>query len=273
MDLDNFPVLVSLSTASNVDFAKVEPDGADIRFTDSDGTTPLKYEIEDWNDGAETAKVWVKVPRINSAVNTDYIYIYYDNPGETDGQDPTGVWDSNYKAVWHMYDSPGGPIIFQDGFEGSGATWDDKWENNGVTSWTQASDQVQAGSFSAKATNGSEGVFTSNDIDASSAASFTVDFWFRKRNIETTDFTLYYFDGTSYDLIVELDSQGAHDIWLHYKTVVTDSQYLISTFRIRFDATLAGGEDVWVDGLQVVDGPVAGDVVYSGESEQLNRAK
>ncbi|MCH7774014.1 MAG: DUF2341 domain-containing protein, partial [Bacteroidetes bacterium] len=262
--LTDFPVLVSVTDVDLKDSdngGPIQPDGDDILFLKTDGTK-LSHEIEKYDGSTGQLAAWVKIPSLSSSTDTEF-YLYYGNSSCSSQQDAANVWDSNYKGVWHMNDSPGGPIIFQDGFEGSGAAWDDKWENNGVTSWSQASDQVQAGSFSAKATNGSEGVFTSNDIDASSATSLTVDFWFRKDATETTDFTLFYFDGTSYDLIVELDSQGADDTWLHYSAVVTDIQYLISNFRIRFDATLANNENVWVDELQVIDGPVAGSLTDS----------
>ena len=106
-NLTNFPVLVSVSTAANVDFAKIEPGGTDIRFVDDDDATPLAYEIEKWDDGAETATVWVKVPQIVSS-NTDFIYIYYNNPSAGDGQNPSGVWDINHVGVWHMDENGAG---------------------------------------------------------------------------------------------------------------------------------------------------------------------
>ena len=77
---------MSFSTAADVDFAKIEPGGADIRFVDDDDASPLDYEIEKWDDGTETATVWVRVPQLVNS-NTDFIYIYYNNPGAADGED------------------------------------------------------------------------------------------------------------------------------------------------------------------------------------------
>ena len=37
---------------------------------------PLSYEIEKWDDGSETAEVWVKVPQIDAATTTDFIWIF-----------------------------------------------------------------------------------------------------------------------------------------------------------------------------------------------------
>src|SRR3990167_159291 len=101
-NLTNFPVLVQLS-ASNIDYAKTQGAGEDIRFVDADGTTALSYEIEAWNESG-TSLVWVKVPQIDSGSTTDYIYMYFDNDGATDNQAATSVWDSSFKAVYHLPD-------------------------------------------------------------------------------------------------------------------------------------------------------------------------
>lgn len=107
-NLVNFPVLVSLNatTTGNVDYSKIKADGADIRFVDADGTTALPYEIETWNTST-TSTVWVKVPQVNASSTTDYIWMYYNNPSATDGQQASSVWDSNYAMVLHMTGSGG----------------------------------------------------------------------------------------------------------------------------------------------------------------------
>jgi hypothetical protein len=103
-DLTDFPVLVSL-TAADVDFDKIKANGADIRFVDDDNS-PLAYEIEDWDDGAETAKVWVKVQQLDQLSNTDYIHMYYNNTAASDAQNAAGVWTAG-TGVWHLDDDPG----------------------------------------------------------------------------------------------------------------------------------------------------------------------
>lgn len=103
-DLVNFPVLVQLSTA-NIDYDKVQSAGEDLRFVDSDGSL-LDHEIELWNESG-TSYVWVRVPQIDSGSTTDYIWMYYDNASASDGQDAAGVWDSDYKGVWHLSDNSG----------------------------------------------------------------------------------------------------------------------------------------------------------------------
>jgi hypothetical protein len=107
-NLINYPVLVKL-TSSNFDFTKAKSDGSDIRFTDSDGTTLLSYEIEKWDSVNQLASVWVKVPQINIESNTDNIYMYFGNSGATDAQTASSVWDSNFVGVWHLKEDPSGP--------------------------------------------------------------------------------------------------------------------------------------------------------------------
>ncbi|NTW32294.1 MAG: DUF2341 domain-containing protein, partial [Bacteroidetes bacterium] len=105
-DLTNFPVLISLSS-SNFNFNKTRPDGYDIRFTSSDGTTLLKYERERHDQTNSVAEYWVKVHSVSGTVNTD-IYMYYGKSDATDGAEPTNVWDANFKAVYHLNQDPSG---------------------------------------------------------------------------------------------------------------------------------------------------------------------
>ena len=99
-NLIDFPVLVSL-TSSEVDFAKIKAGGADIRFIDRTTGAELNYQIENWDDGAETATVWVKIPQIDGSSDTDFIWMYYHNPGASDNSG-TAVWNAGYEGVWHL---------------------------------------------------------------------------------------------------------------------------------------------------------------------------
>jgi len=106
-DLTNFPLLVKLT--ANADLSGALSTGYDVRFTQSDGTTILPYERESWTGGAGTAvtaNLWVKVPTITTAADTD-LWLYYGNSSATDGQDATNVWDSNFKGVYHLNQSSG----------------------------------------------------------------------------------------------------------------------------------------------------------------------
>jgi len=104
-DLTNFPVLVKLNS-SRINYSKTQDAGQDIRFTDSDGTTLLNYEIEKW-DETGTSFVWVKVPNIPAGATTDKIYMYFNDTSLSDGQNASGVWNSNYVVSQHMKETTG----------------------------------------------------------------------------------------------------------------------------------------------------------------------
>jgi len=76
--LTNYQTKVTL-TSSNFDFTKAQSSGADIRFTDIDGTSLLNYWIESYSSSGQTATVWVKISSI-LASSTKTIYVYYGNP-------------------------------------------------------------------------------------------------------------------------------------------------------------------------------------------------
>ncbi|MCK4454199.1 DUF2341 domain-containing protein, partial [Candidatus Parcubacteria bacterium] len=67
--------------ANYVDFGKVLTDGADIRFTNSGGSSELYYWIENWNDGSgsEAATIWVRT----DATTATPMYMYYGNSVST----------------------------------------------------------------------------------------------------------------------------------------------------------------------------------------------
>ena len=80
-NLVNFPVPVTLNTTNldSLDLSAIE--GADVRFRDATTGAEIKYEVEAWDAGADTATVWVSVPQIDGSSNTDYIWVYYNYDG------------------------------------------------------------------------------------------------------------------------------------------------------------------------------------------------
>ena len=94
----SFPVLISIASDPDLS-AHARPTGNDILFTSVDGVTKLPHEIESYSSG--TLVAWVDVSTLSSATDT-VLYLYYGNTTGTDSQqNPTAVWDTNYKAVWH----------------------------------------------------------------------------------------------------------------------------------------------------------------------------
>ena len=108
--------------ASAVDFSRIKAGGADIRFVDDDGNL-LDHEIDSWDDGTETAAVWVKVKQLDAGSTTDFVYLYYNNADASDAQNSAGVWPLGV-GVYHLDEDPGpgnpGDIKDSDGISDHG---------------------------------------------------------------------------------------------------------------------------------------------------------
>jgi hypothetical protein len=105
-DIENFPILISLTDVDLRD--KAQSDGDDILFMDgSDVATKLYHEIESFYSSTGELHSWVRIPNLSASVDT-VLYIYYGNPGCSSQEFPERVWDSSYCGVWHLdnfYDS------------------------------------------------------------------------------------------------------------------------------------------------------------------------
>jgi len=114
--LTDFPILIYLSASSGInsedisfvfDELQSNDNRKKIAVTKDDGITQCYVEIERWDHALEKAWLHVKVPSISSSVDTD-LYLYYDSThadnttyvGDTGSR--TEVWNSDYKAVWHL---------------------------------------------------------------------------------------------------------------------------------------------------------------------------
>lgn len=123
-DLTDFPVSIYLSAASgigDVDVSAIfdeltsDDNRKKIAVTDLDGTTQLPVEIERWDNANERAWLHTKISTIVSGTDTE-LYIYYDStkPDNTTyvgdvGSTPAQiVWDSHFKAVYHLGEDPTG---------------------------------------------------------------------------------------------------------------------------------------------------------------------
>ncbi|MEM2589387.1 MAG: DUF2341 domain-containing protein [Candidatus Bathyarchaeia archaeon] len=102
-ELLDFPVLIELNDSNLAQ--KAQQDGDDIVFTDVNNTK-LSHQIEFYNSTTGHLIVWVKVPYLSSVTDT-ILYMYYGNPYCESQQDPTGVWDINYKLVLHLNENAG----------------------------------------------------------------------------------------------------------------------------------------------------------------------
>jgi len=124
-DLVNFPVRVSLDS-SRIDYARTQDSGQDLRFVDSENSTPLPCQIEVW-DQAGVSEVWVRVPQIGQASSVDHIWLYFDNPGAPEGQDAEAVWAPGHVGVWHLADpaAGGGAVLDSSSIGNHGSAYGD----------------------------------------------------------------------------------------------------------------------------------------------------
>ena len=103
----DFTVLVSvtdaaLKTVSNGGHV-ANVNGYDIGFyTDSSGSTKLKWEIDSYNPSTGQLIAWVKIATLSSTTDTPF-YLFYGDPSIiTNQSDPVNTWDANFKAVYHF---------------------------------------------------------------------------------------------------------------------------------------------------------------------------
>ena len=103
--LTGFPLLVSLGSGDLG--ANAQPDGSDIRFTASDGVTPLPHEIESWDPGTGSVDAWVTVPVLPSGSATT-IYLYYGAADAPSQHDVRSTWPDVFEGAWHLHRDPAG---------------------------------------------------------------------------------------------------------------------------------------------------------------------
>ena len=202
-DLTDFPVLVKL-TSSNFDFSKANSDGFDVRFTSDNGTTLLKYERERHDATNKLAEYWVKIPSVSSSADTDF-FIYFRSLDTDDGADPTNVWDSNFKGVWHMKDL-------------TTSTIEDSTSNNNDGTKGSAGNPTEADGKIAKGQNydaNTETIELGNVLGWERTQSVTIEAWGKHT---TTD---------KYSQILSKQLSSSHQGWSLYKGNNGDGHKLV----------------------------------------------
>jgi hypothetical protein len=150
-----------------------------------------------------------------------------------------------------------GTILLDDGFDHytDGDPWDENWDEISHN-WVTSSDEYAHGRPSAAAvwykSDPNIGDFTCDALDTNDATAIHIDFKLLKSSLDVgEDLFLYYYDGTTYNLITDLETFGADNEWLHYTDTITDSNYFVPNFRIRFNATPERNEDVFIDDVKI----------------------
>ncbi len=104
----NFPVLVNFTNAtfkSRANAGHVNNSfGYDIGFfSDSAGTSPLKWEMERYNAATGEVVASVKIASVSSASDTVF-YMRYGGQFGSNQSDPVNVWTNSFKGVYHLRD-------------------------------------------------------------------------------------------------------------------------------------------------------------------------
>jgi hypothetical protein len=197
----NFPVLVSLSSDTDLS-SHAQSDGDDILFTESDGTTKLSHEIESYSTG--TLVAWVNVSSINSATDTT-IMMYYGNSGASSQQNRNGVWDTDYKGVWHL-------------------------SSNLLDSTSNGNDGTSSGSTSATGKMASARSFDGNDyitqdddptLDMTAGQAFTISAWVKSSQAAAS--------GTWPAIIRKVNDATrtkGYGLYLHQETLYSNKWYM-----------------------------------------------
>ncbi|MFC2059965.1 hypothetical protein ACFLTZ_02575 [Chloroflexota bacterium] len=148
-----------------------------------------------------------------------------------------------------------GLFTLNDGFEAAGAAWDDYWDENGTTTWVQDLAKPHSGTYNAKSDSTQAGYLTSDEIEASTADNITVTFWFNTKSLEAGDIWVQRYNGTSYVNWYDLTTYPTYvnNAWCQFNEMITDSQYLIAGFRLRFDTSglVDVAEEVNIDDVTI----------------------
>ncbi|MEX0811489.1 MAG: DUF2341 domain-containing protein [Chitinophagales bacterium] len=125
-DFVSFPLFVnverealkSISNGGSV----ADSNGYDIVFTSKDGKTLLSFQTEDYDPLLGKFSAWVMLPELSATENTD-IFMYYGN-SDANTNLSSNIWDSDYKAVWHMSSNPASSDLLDNGYYSHNGTFE-----------------------------------------------------------------------------------------------------------------------------------------------------
>ena len=141
-----------------------------------------------------------------------------------------------------------------------GESFEDSWIPSGwvaTGNWAKESNYAYSGSFSADfdgGGGGASGYLTSPSMNCSGSDAINVDFWWNDRALDDGDLMLEYYNGSAWNSHQDLNQEASGNGWHHYTETVTDSQYFVSDFQIRWWANnLWSGETACVDVVTVTE--------------------
>ena len=143
--------------------------GYDIIITsDAAGSTKLDHEIESYNNVTGAVVFHFREPSVSHTVNTTF-YVFVGNSSVTTSQEVvTGVWNSNYKAVFHL---PNGTTL----------TSLDSTQYNNDTAPGGVGPAAGSGKFDGGmvSVSGDDGLYKTTADAPTGTAVFTLSTWFK----------------------------------------------------------------------------------------------
>jgi parallel beta-helix repeat protein len=128
------------------------------------------------------------------------------------------------------------------------------WETKG--NWNQENNQVHSGKYSADFDGqflGRSGDLITPKIDTleNNIESIYVEFWGFSQEADKGEYFLDYYNGKTWNEIRRLDNFGRYR-WQKYNHTITDLQYLVHEFRVRWRVVNLGlWEHVYVDDVTI----------------------
>ncbi len=178
----NFPLLISMLDEDLHDYA--QPDGDNIAFTQ--GNKWLDHEIEQFNQSYSDTEakliVWVKVPFLSTSIDTNIIMYFGNITNMNSRENPTGVWDTNYKGVWHLKENPEDPDPqFKDSTEN-----DNDGTQGNLDSSNQGEGKIDGGlSFEGSSDSNEMHFNVSHSSSLQLNADITISSWIKTNDTDT----------------------------------------------------------------------------------------
>jgi hypothetical protein len=253
--LSNFPFLFN---TTNLAFRSVSNGGAvqlengdDIIFVDDDHETLLDFEIQGYDPVTGEIIAWVRIDSISSSGDKD-IYIYYGNSDAVNQENPTDVWDSNYKLVAHLEE------------QGASTTREDSTTNNNdLTPQNFVGTEEDVGIIGrGQQINGTTKHFTT-PYQPSGVTEFTIEGWTRRDASTSTQQFLCVFNSTSSGFAYSNNFLTGNDtaIFDINGTQLSHTADIFDWFGnswhkviCTFQSGVTNGKRLYVDGILVASG-------------------
>ena len=257
-DLYGFPVLIELyDTDLRFD---VQTDGDDIVFVQDGWILPYEIELfeQTFNSSHAHLIAWV---RLDLSASADTVFsMYYGNPSSESLENPQGVWDTSFAAVWHLNEDPAGTV------HDSTAN-----NNDGIGFSISSGPTLQQGKIDS--CTEFYGETTKDRIEAPHSSSLAlqsnmlVEAWIRTTNA----------DGTSDAIVAKWGDVGHRNYWLGKLDGSTLAFYVDNTQSVTASLGLVN-DGYWHhvvgvadamsgDLLLYIDGVERGSASYSGSTQ------